>query len=238
MVVSGCFRLYLFLTLFLVSLLLSGFLTCWEVLRCVCVVWSFVTDCFVLWSTLLCLFSVSTRFSLFQFAVAGGCRLYFVSIVSSSFRLCHVVSHLRVVTKCFTSSSSCQVCSFRSSLMISFFKLFSLFRILVGCLDWFSLFLLVVQWIRLCFAVFCWFSLIFNLFQVVLSSSSWVECFRWFSFFKVISVCFSLFQFVLCCEKLVWEVLWRWCSFNKFRLLHVVSSRFSFSVFLKVVFVV
>ena len=48
--------------------------------------------------------------------------------------------------------------------------LFSLFWILVGCLDWFRLCSVTVRWLRLCYAVktqFNMFSLSFKLFGIV-----------------------------------------------------------------------
>ena len=50
---------------------------------------------------------------------------------------------------------------------------FSLFWILVGCLDWFRLYLVVVQWLRLCYAVLSHLNyLALKLFQVVLGCAN------------------------------------------------------------------
>ena len=110
---------------------------------------------------------------------------------------------------------ACVKCSFRStrlSTFSGFFLLFSLFWILVGCLDWFRLCLVVVQWLRLCYAVLAHFDqLVFNVFQVASSSSSWFKLFVLWSVFvgsvssklsEFVSVCFTLFHVVLFCEEL------------------------------------
>ena len=54
------------------------------------------------------------------------------------------------------------------------------------------------------------------------------------NFTTLFSTCFSLLQVVLYCRKrMAWTVLWRSCIVNQFRSLHVVSSCFSFCVWLK-----
>ena len=72
--------------------------------------------------------------------------------------------------------------------------------------------MVVVQWLRLCYAVLAHFDqLVFNVFQVVSGCFKFiklvqvvcvVECYRWFSFFKVVLVCFSSFHLVSCCSVL------------------------------------
>ena len=79
---------------------LSCFLCCWEVLRCVCIVRSCVSNCFVLSSTLLCLFSWLSALFLI---VSVCCRL--VSVVES----CSLFRLFQALSVCLASSSCSKI---------------------------------------------------------------------------------------------------------------------------------
>ena len=113
-----------------------------DLLGCLCCLFFFfLLNCFVLWLTLLCLFQVVN--SVFIVSVCGG----FLSVVvgCSLFRLfealsSHLLSHIFELFKFVFMSSSLS-------------HVFSLFWVLVGCLDCFRLCVVVVQWLWLCHAV-------------------------------------------------------------------------------------
>ena len=96
--------------------------------------------------------------------------------------------------------------------VVKLFMLFSLFWILVGRQDWFRLRSVVG---------------VFLLFQVVFSLCNWFQS----KLVLFVSICFKLFCIV---KKIGLDCFVTPMCINKFLLLHVVSSGFSFCVVLQV----